>query len=179
MKNDGNLLNRYLELAFNQAKELVYIKDSNMRFLVCNCPFADFFGMGSPEKATGLSASDLMPPLAAEEDLRTDKETLEKGISVKTILTFQEANGSPRMFACIKVPLIEMDHTIGVFCIMRDITNEEDIIENYRNQEAVNSAIIRNAPVGISVRDSFGNLNMYRFTTIMSCAGIPSVMHTQ
>ncbi len=67
MKNDGNLLNRYLELAFNQAKELVYIKDSNMRFLVCNGPFADFFGMDSPEKAEGLRADDIMAPLTASK----------------------------------------------------------------------------------------------------------------
>jgi len=48
LKTDRKDLNRYLELAFSQAKELVYIKDSKLRFLICNWAFADFFGLDSP-----------------------------------------------------------------------------------------------------------------------------------
>ncbi len=51
MKPEDRDLNRYLELAFNQARELVYIKDSSLKFLTCNWAFADFFGLDSPETA--------------------------------------------------------------------------------------------------------------------------------
>ncbi len=44
---------------------------------------------------------------------------------------------------------------------MRDISHEEKQFETFKSREAVNSAIIRNAPVGISVRDPVGNLLMY------------------
>jgi len=161
LKNEQEQLSRYLELAFNQAKELVYIKDSKLRFLTCNWSFADFFGMDTPEKAEGLCSSDLMSPLTAEEDTRTDKQAIQSSVTLSTMLTFDEGDNKSRVFSCLKAPLIELDSTIGIFCIMRDITSEEDQMEEYRNREAVNSAIIRNAPVGISVRDSVGNLLSY------------------
>lgn len=161
MKSKQGQLSQYLELAFNQAREFVSIKDSQLRFLTCNWSFADFFGMDAPEKVEGLQSSDIMPALTAEEDIRTDKLAMQSGSTLKAILSFNEGDNKTRKFRCIKVPLIELDLPIGVFCIMRDITNEEDQMEEYRNQEAVNSAIIRNAPVGISVRDSLGNLLSY------------------
>ncbi|MEA3265361.1 MAG: PAS domain-containing protein, partial [Candidatus Fermentibacteria bacterium] len=161
MKNKQGQLCQYLELAFDQAREFVSIKDSQLRFLTCNWSFADFFGMDAPEKVEGLQSSDIMPALTAEEDIRTDKLAMQEGLTLKAILSFNEGDNKTRVFRCIKVPLIELDLPIGVFCIMRDITNEEDQIEEYRNREAVNAAIIRNAPVGISVRDSVGNLLSY------------------
>ncbi|MCK5132755.1 MAG: PAS domain S-box protein [Candidatus Sabulitectum sp.] len=161
MTNKQGQLSRYLELAFNQARELVYIKDSELRFLACNWSFADFFGMDAPEKAEGLCSADLMPALTAEEDTRTDKLAMQSTVTLRVIISFNEGNDKIRIFSCLKVPLIELDSPIGVFCIMRDITNEEDQIEEYRSREAVNSAIIHNAPVGISVRDSVGNLLSY------------------
>ncbi len=161
MSNNQEDLRRYLELAFNQAKELVYIKDSELRFLTCNWSFADFFGMDSPEIAEGLKSSDLMTTLTAEEDKRTDELAMESTVSLRTILSFNETDEKTRTFSCLKVPLIELDLPIGIFCIMRDISNEEHQMEEYRNREAVSSAIIRNAPVGISVRDSVGNLLSY------------------
>lgn|GEM_PF-2565780 len=161
MITDRDQLSRYLELAFNQAKELVYIKDSKLRFLTCNWAFADFFGLDSPESAEGLSASDLMHSLAAEHDMQSDKNVMAEGISSRTVLSFREGENEKRVFSCLKVPLRELDSPAGIFCIMRDISNEEERMEDYRNREAVNSAIIRNAPVGISVRDSVGNLLFY------------------
>ncbi|RKZ04233.1 hypothetical protein DRQ21_03495 [Candidatus Fermentibacteria bacterium] len=161
MKSKQGNLTRYLELAFNQAKELVYIKDSQLRFLTCNWAFSDFFGLDAPEKAEGLSSADLMPALTAQEDNRTDREAMESTVSLRAVLSFQESEDKSRVFSCLKVPLLELDSSIGVFCIMRDITHEESEMENYRNREAVNSAIIQNAPVGISVRDSVGNLLSY------------------
>lgn len=161
MKNEPEQLSRYLQLAFNQAKELVYIKDSKLRFLTCNWSFADFFGMDTPDKAEGLCSADLMPPLTAEEDTRTDMLAMENSNSLRTVLSFKEGDGKVRIFSCLKAPLIELDSPIGVFCIMRDISNEEDQMKEYRNREAVSSAIIHNAPVGISVRDSLGNLLSY------------------
>lgn len=160
-KNKHGQLNKHLELAFNQAKELVCIKDSQLRYLTCNWSFADFFGMDSPEKVEGLRSEDLMSTLTAEEDIRTDKQAMESSITLRAVLTFHEGEEQTRVFSCLKVPLLELDSAIGVFCIMRDITNEEVQMEEYRSREAVNSAIILNAPVGISVRDSVGNLLSY------------------
>ena len=161
MKSKQEDLTRYLELAFNQARELVYIKDSQLRFLTCNWAFSDFFGLDAPEKVEGLSSADLMPALTAEEDNRTDLETMQNTVSLRSVLSFHEGDNKSRVFSCLKVPLLELESPIGVFCIMRDITHEESEMENYRDREAVNSAIIQNAPVGISVRDSVGNLLSY------------------
>ena len=162
MKNNRQgELNRYLELAFNQAKELVCIKDSQLRLLTCNWSFADFFGLPAPEKVEGLRSADLMPSLAAEEDARTDRLAMESSITLRSVISFNEGDDKTRIFSCLKVPLAELDSPVGVLCLMRDITGEEDQIEEYRSREVVNSAIIRNAPVGISVRDSVGNLVLY------------------
>lgn len=154
-------LSRYLELAFSQARELVYIKDSQLRFLTCNWAFADFFGLDSPEAVQGATAASLMSALNAERDTETDTEAMQSTLSTRSILTFDEGDGEKRVFSCMKVPLKELDSPAGIFCIMRDITHEEREIESFKSREAVNEAIIRNAPVGISVRDSVGNLLIY------------------
>ena len=164
LKDRGKELSRYLELAFNQAKELVYIKDSQLRFLTCNWSFADFFGLDSPEAVEGSTAASLMPALAAEKDLRTDQAALEDSRSSRSILTFDDGHGGKKLFSCLKVPLKELDSPAGIFCIMRDISHEEREMEIFKSREAVNEAIIRNAPVGISVRDSVGNLLLYNKT---------------
>ncbi len=164
MKNNGKELSRYLELAFNQARELVYIKDSQLRFLTCNWSFADFFGLDSPEAAVGITAASLMPALAADKDLHTDREALESGYSSRSILSFDDGDGGKKLFSCLKVPLRELDSPAGIFCIMRDISHEEREMETFKSREAVNEAIIRNAPVGISVRDAVGNLLLYNKT---------------
>lgn len=161
MKTEGKELSRYLELAFNQARELVYIKDSQLRFLTCNWSFADFFGLDSPEAAEGVPSASLMPALAADKDMQTDLEALQSGNSSRTILAFDEGDGEKKVFSCLKVPLRELDSPAGIFCIMRDISHEEREIESFKSREAVNEAIIRNAPVGISVRDAVGNLLIY------------------
>jgi len=102
-----------------------------------------------------------MPALAAEKVLKTDRRALEQNLSSRCLLSFQEKEGEKRVFSCLKVPLRELDTPAGIFCIMRDISNEELDIESFRSREAVNAAIIRNAPVGISVRDTVGNLLLY------------------
>ena len=161
MESGKEELSRYLELAFIQAKELAYIKGSQLRYLTCNWAFADFFGLDSPEAAEGLAPSSLMPALTAEMDVKGDREALDNFHSIRTTLSFDEGNGEKKVFSCLKVPLRELDSPAGIFCIMRDVSHEEREIETFRSREAVNEAIIRNAPVGISVRDSVGNLLLY------------------
>jgi putative nucleotidyltransferase with HDIG domain/PAS domain S-box-containing protein len=161
LKTDGRQIGEYLKLAFNQAGEFFYIKDSKYRFVTCNWAFADFFGLDSPEAAEGKRAADLMPALAADRDRQTDSECSENGRTTRCVLHFDDGKGDRRHFNCLKVPLRELDAPAGIFCIMTDITDEEREKESFRGREAVNSAIIRNAPVGISVRDTNGNLLLY------------------
>ncbi|MDR2559066.1 MAG: GAF domain-containing protein [Oscillospiraceae bacterium] len=138
---------------FDSIPDLLFTKDTESRFIVCNKALLEHFGKSMEElvgeydgKALGFSAQ-----IIGEHD-EIDRQV----INERRIITIEEhiphTNGTNPFYETTKVPLIVGDDVIGILGIARDITErkemERKLTDNYEYAGKLNDtlALITNSP---------------------------------
>ncbi len=111
------------------ASDLVYVKDEQFRYLMVNQANLGFFGRSEAE-VVGRTDFDLMPPAAAENCCRTDREAVEQD---RIVITSEEVAG--RIYETRKFPLRLRDGAVGVGAFIRDITERKRAEKERRELE--------------------------------------------
>ena len=107
----------------NANRDLVFVKDEELRYVVANDAIVAFFGR-SRQKLLNCTDFDLMDPTAAEICRKSDLRALEER---KVILS--EENIYQRIYEATKFPLTLKGGHIGVGGILRDITERRQAEE--------------------------------------------------
>ena len=98
---ERNLFRSFME----HAPDLIYFKDRDGRFLLCNPAQASFYGM-TPQELRGRLLSEVAEPEYVEETIRRDNEILETGAP---LLGFEDTSfdkhGQLSTWYTTKVPL--------------------------------------------------------------------------
>ena len=108
----------------NSTSDLVFLKDSQFKYLVLNKTMADFYGK-SFEEVIGMSDYDLLPEEAADICRASDRNVIATG----KIITTEEHFGE-NSYEAIKFPVALHNGKTGVGCFMRDITEFKRTQEN-------------------------------------------------
>ncbi|MGH2936342.1 MAG: hybrid sensor histidine kinase/response regulator [Gaiellaceae bacterium] len=112
---------RVLEAVIEGTSDDVFVKDREGRFIVVNGAAARTLGLPR-EQLVGRTMHEVMPASAADEMARTDRLTIERGVTD----VFEEKiviGDQPRVFLSAKGPYRAHDGTLlGTFGIARDIT---------------------------------------------------------
>lgn len=150
-----------LNLLLNNGQDLLYIKDSALRCALVSRSVADFFGYDDTFAFRGRTLGDVLGGSVSRDDEVADRQVLDSAESRTVPLRFRAADGCIHEFQCLKTPLLQADGTLwGVLSVARDTTGQEARLRKLTEDAAVYEAVIMNAPLGVSVRDSLGNLVM-------------------
>ena len=134
---DGQLLRALID----RSPDLIYIKDTESRYLVANKALADQIGTADPAELLGKADLELNPEEQNSEHLEREQEVLRTGQSLVAQPERRiDPKGKLRWFSSTKAPLYdEAGETIGLVGIGRDITNqrrtEDDLARAYERLE--------------------------------------------
>ncbi len=128
---------------------LIWLKDTQSRFLSVNEPFAKAAGYACADELTGKSDLDIWPEDLAKTYRRDDREVLKSGHK-KSVEEEVSINGDRRWFETYKAPFMDdRQQILGTVGFARDITErkrmEQDLIEKeYLLREAQSVAHLGN-----------------------------------
>ena len=100
----------------NSTTDLVFVKDSALRYVMINRAQEEFFGRPEDE-IQGMTDDDLMGPELAESCRQSDRRAIER----EEIVTTVESVGN-RLYETRKFPVSLSDDDAGVGAFIRDVT---------------------------------------------------------
>ena len=131
-----------LRTLIDNLPDLIYVKDTERRFLIANKALAEVLGVSSPEQLIGKTVFDFYPEDIARACDESDQAVLQTG---HPLINFEEAlhdpTGKTEWVLTTLVPLRDAEGRIGAFVgIDRDITQrrraEKDLREAKEAAEA-------------------------------------------
>ena len=125
---------KYLRAVIDNFPFLVWLKDTEGRFLAVNAPFAAACGQSSPDSVTGKTDLDLWPGELAERYRRDDQAVLTSGRPKSTEEPF-EANGTRQWIETYKSPILLGEQVLGTVGFARDVTQRQEIESRLRDSE--------------------------------------------
>lgn len=112
-----------LRALIDHSPDLIFVKDTEGRYLLSNKAFAHLVGAQSPEMMFGTTFAHWYPPEVAAQNLEDDQEVLVRGIPCLNLERMIPVSGRSRWLLTTKVPLYDpAGQVIGLVGISRDIT---------------------------------------------------------
>ncbi|WP_258105281.1 PAS domain S-box protein [Marinoscillum sp. MHG1-6] len=132
--------NIILDSLFHSFEDLVFLKDTNSRYLKVNDAFCKFFGY--PEKAIlGAIDQDIMESNYTTQVMDTDTHVVNNKKSITYEATLTSASGKVYTMEVVKSPVLNEGKVTGVVGCARDVTIRKQLEEKEaRNQYNLNQA---------------------------------------
>jgi len=142
LERSKNLFNTFID----SSKDLVFLKDENLRIIMANKCFADFHGM-QVKDLIGKTENDILNLQPADKFRKTDEETLKRN----TTITFIQ-NVDDKTYEVRKFPVSIGDGKTGVGAHIKDITSE------YNQQAIINKISEKNRIIAKCMLKPFTNI---------------------
>ena len=117
-----------LATLFNSIPDIIFTKDSDLRFIHCNKAFLEHFGKNLDDVIGKNHMNNLgLPAELVEAYIQKDTEVIQKG---KTITVEEHApriDGTLMLFETTRIPLMHDGEIIGIVCIAHDITQRKEM----------------------------------------------------
>lgn len=141
---------QYQRAVLDNFPFMVWLKDSQSRFLAVNTPFAATFGKPSADALIGLSDFDIVSHEIAESRRADDLAVLEAG-EQKTVVEMIETDGQRRWFETYKSPVHLAGQPIGTVGFSRDITERHNTQQALKSSEKRYRSFIEKLPLSIAI----------------------------
>lgn len=116
------------------STDIIYAKDKDSRYLLCNREAARLIGR-TPEEVLGRTDREWFTPEQAELAITNDRQVMAGNKTISFKESYDTINGE-RNFLSIKGPLLdETGQVVGLFGITRDITEQHQAEELLRERE--------------------------------------------
>ena len=132
----------------NANTDMVFLKDSQLRYLVANNSMAEYYNK-SKNEIIGKTDFELMTEEAAKQCRTSDMAVLSTKAAV-----ISEERVSGRVFETIKFPIEIRDNKVGVGGFIRDITARKVADEQLRASEIRYRRLFESAKDGILILDA-------------------------
>ena len=152
LANERNLMRTLID----NVPDLVYVKDSDSKFVLANVAIARSMGVSSPADLLGKSDFDFHAPELAQE-FRADEMRLmqDHNSLLDKMEQIRGPDGSVIWLSSTKVPLTDaQDNVIGLVGINRDVTQARMQALQLQEREAQYRRIVENAYEGIVSTDA-------------------------
>jgi sigma-B regulation protein RsbU (phosphoserine phosphatase) len=157
-----------LQDILDHAPVVVYVKDTEGRYLLVNRHWEECFRLGRAA-VLGRSAHEIHPPTRARTLLANDRRVLEAGAP----LEFEEElplPGGPRTFLSVKFPLRGVEGACAGVCgISTDITDRKGWEKALDDSAALYHSLVETLPVSILRKDTAGR---FTFANRAFCAAL-------
>ena len=115
-----------LKTLINNIPDHVIIKDTKSRFIIVNKATINFFGVKSDSELIHKTDYELCPKELSDTFFKQELEILTTGIPLINDESTRIINGQETFLSATKCPIIsEKGETIGLVCIIRDITTQK------------------------------------------------------
>jgi PAS domain S-box-containing protein len=152
-----------LRMLIDNLPDLIYVKDSQSRFVVVNQAQARLLGGTTPDEVLGKSDFDFFPHELAQKYYADEQAILQSGqplISVEEPTT--DTAGHKKWLTTTKVPLRDSNgQVMGLVGVGRDITEHKQAEESLRESEEKYRTILENMHEGYFEVDIAGNLTFF------------------
>jgi len=121
-----------LQIFMDHIPDLVYLKDTSLRFIRINKAHTNFLKLDKPEDAIGKTDLDFQPPNLAGQFMEEERQMLESGEPIINQIEFNpKEDGQPRWLSRTKAPVRDSSGLLmGTIGITRDVT-EQKLAEEY------------------------------------------------
>ncbi len=153
-KNQADLLNKL----FLNCPDLVYRKDSQLRYKDCNPVMRAMLNIGQTESIFNKTDYDFYPPKTAKIIRYYDRKVLKSGGVVSYKIEKNQPDGQNKIYETLLAPVTDKSHITGVIGILRDNTQFENLKEKMLIQNAQLESILNNMPYIIYMKDCEGKL---------------------
>jgi PAS domain S-box-containing protein len=145
-----------LRMVIDTLPDLVYVKDTESRFLVVNQTVLKDSNLTTTEEMVGKTDFDLQPPEIAQKYVEHDRELIHSGQPILNLIEPSvNTDGKERWLSTTKLPLRDNQGTIiGLVGVSRDITERKRIEEELAKERNLLRTVIDNLPDLIYVRDT-------------------------
>jgi PAS domain S-box-containing protein len=156
LANERNLLHTLIDA----LPDLVYVKDTEGRYVLNNTAHLEFLGASAPEQIAGKTVFDFFPRELAERYHADDLRTIRVGDAlVDELEPSVDAKGRPRWISRTKVPLRDSTGmVIGLVGVARDVTDREVAEGALRESEMRFRSVAHSAADAIVSADAKGNI---------------------
>ena len=150
----------FLEAVLDSVSDCIFIKDSNLRYVFVNKAVCEFFGKPRGE-ILHRTAYCLYPRRTVKDIHRSDREVLEKGVSIdRPEVTVPDGKGVVHTLQTRKGPLKDAQgNATHVIAITRETTERKRMEEQLRRNEERVRAYIEQANDLIFTLDASGKIS--------------------
>jgi PAS domain S-box-containing protein len=146
IESELSLQTSMLKTMINSLPDVVFCKDMNLKYTLCNRAMADYFDIGDTGAIVGLDDLDGIKLNSEEAKIANDIDR--KVMTERRQIIYEEyltgADNVGHFFETIKVPLIQNDNVVGMIGIGRDITQRKAMEEELRAASLAKSAFLAN-----------------------------------
>ncbi len=153
-KNQADLLNNL----FLNCPDLVYRKDSNLRYKDCNPIMRTMLNLDKKDSIFNKTDYDFYPRKTAKVIRYYDRQVIKTGRIVSYKIEKNQPNGENKIYETLLAPITDKTHITGVIGILRDTTQFEALKEKMFIQNAQLESILNNMPYIVYMKDCEGKL---------------------
>jgi PAS domain S-box-containing protein len=144
-----------LQMMIDSIPDLIFCKDTNLRYTQCNKHFEDFIGVSEADLLGKADADGAWLSSESKENIFDVEKSL---LNEKRTAKFEEYVSSPitgkgNFFETVKAPLIQDGVVVGMMGIARDITKRKNMEKEIVYQTTLLKTIIDSLPDAVFIKD--------------------------
>ena len=143
---------------FVHCPDLIYMKNSELRYIDCNPCMKELLGLNQSDDITGKNDFDLFPASIALTIRNYDKQVIKQGKAVSYKFEKKLENGETKVYDAFVAPTMSDGNVSGVLGVLRDITQTELLKEKTMIQNAQLNSVLDHIPFLVYLKDLDGNI---------------------
>jgi len=153
MKNSHYIENSLLESILESTADLIFVKDTQGRYVSLNSKTAAFFGKSKAE-VIGKTDTDFFSPEIVAKLVEIDRRVIQSGIAETVEEVVEDLDGNLQTYLATKSPWRDREgNIIGVVGVSRDISDRKIAEEQLRQKEEFLRSIYDSVDYSIFVID--------------------------
>lgn len=137
------------DMLFKECPEGIVYKDKNLNYLSANSAFCEMFGINNFNNFSGQSDALFL----SENNRKLINDVNHAIVKDMRAVNYVMNPGNDKIFSITSSPILDKDKFLGIVSIVRDITHEESIKEQFVVKHFQLKSLLENIPMLIYMQD--------------------------